>query len=107
MSFPYLSDLIKWLTGLDLPLPLPMFGLCVASAMLVASTLLARELERLYQAGRIGAATVRQKSSAGLAATHRAGFNFCSDAQRHSRGALFSYFGAQRSIFSASRRDDF
>ena len=66
MSFPYLSDLIKWLTGLDLPLPLPMFGLCVASAMLVASTLLARELERLYQAGRIGAATLRQKSSAGL-----------------------------------------
>lgn len=66
MSFPYLSDLIKWLTGADLPLPLPMFGLCVAVAMFVASSLLASELDRLYQAGRIGSATVRRKGSTGL-----------------------------------------
>jgi phosphatidylglycerol:prolipoprotein diacylglycerol transferase len=65
MSYPYLSDLIFALTGYQLPLPLPMFGLCVAAALLVASSLLSRELTRLYAAGKIGAATVRVKGADG------------------------------------------
>ncbi|PRC90759.1 prolipoprotein diacylglyceryl transferase [Solimicrobium silvestre] len=59
MSFPYLSDLVKALTGYDLPLPLPMFGLCVAAAMLVAASFLKRELGRLHAIGKIGVAQVR------------------------------------------------
>jgi phosphatidylglycerol:prolipoprotein diacylglycerol transferase len=56
MSYPYLSDVLKALTGVDLPLPLATFGLFVALAMLAAGECLRRELRRLYAAGRIGAA---------------------------------------------------
>lgn len=51
MSYPYLSDALQALTGLDVPLPLPTFGLCVAGAMLAATALLRRELQRLRIAG--------------------------------------------------------
>jgi phosphatidylglycerol:prolipoprotein diacylglycerol transferase len=61
MSFPYLSDLLKAITGYDLPLPLPMFGICVALAMLVAANCLKRELGRLHAAGRVGTVRVRVK----------------------------------------------
>lgn len=54
MSYPYLSDLVLDLTGLDLPLPIPMFGLFVAVAMLSASRWLQRRLDVLYAAGAIG-----------------------------------------------------
>ena len=37
MSFPYLSDAVKALTGYDLPLPIPMFGLLVACAAIAAA----------------------------------------------------------------------
>jgi phosphatidylglycerol:prolipoprotein diacylglycerol transferase len=56
MSFPYLSDLVYWLTGYRLPLPFAMFGLFVAFAMLAAGACLRRELRRLHAGGRIGMA---------------------------------------------------
>ena len=46
MSYPYLSDAMKALTGLDLPLPLPTFGLCLMGAMLVATEFFRRDLQR-------------------------------------------------------------
>ena len=33
MSYPYLSDVVKALTGIDIPLPIATFGLMVAAAM--------------------------------------------------------------------------
>jgi len=65
MSYPYLSDLIRALTGYDVPLRVPMFGLCVAMALLTASNLLSRELQRLFEAGRIGPATISRKNASG------------------------------------------
>ena len=69
MSYPYLSDLIKALTGLDLPLPFAMFGVFVALGVVVASGRLKAELRRLYRLGRIGPARVREKGSDGVVAT--------------------------------------
>ncbi|MBI3285673.1 MAG: prolipoprotein diacylglyceryl transferase [Burkholderiales bacterium] len=66
MSFPYLSDVVSSLFGYTLPLPLPMFGLFVALAMLIASHCLRRELRRLYESARIGAARVRRKGKRGI-----------------------------------------
>ena len=62
MSFPYLSDLVFYLTGYQLPLPFAMFGLFVAFGALAGGACLRHELARLYRAGRIGPATrlVRQ-----------------------------------------------
>ncbi|MET0856919.1 MAG: prolipoprotein diacylglyceryl transferase family protein, partial [Telluria sp.] len=54
MSYPYLSDVIKALTGYDLPLPIAMFGLFVALAMLAASGSLAKELTRMHASGKLG-----------------------------------------------------
>jgi phosphatidylglycerol:prolipoprotein diacylglycerol transferase len=62
MSFPYLSDLIKALTGYELPLPIAMFGLLVGCAVLVAAAFLRSELRRLYELNRIGDA---QRSASG------------------------------------------
>ena len=56
MAFPYLSDLVRALTGLNLPLPLPMFGLAVAAAFLVSLRVAALEIQRLHEVGRIGPA---------------------------------------------------
>jgi len=53
MSYPYLGDLIRSWFGINLPLPIPMFGLFVATAMLVAAQCLRIELERLQRAGQI------------------------------------------------------
>ena len=47
MSYPYLSDVIKALTGYDLPLPLATFGLLVACAMFAAAACLSAELRRM------------------------------------------------------------
>ena len=62
MSYPYLSDLIRAMTGFDVPLPLPMFGLLVACAMLAAGACLTAELKRMHLAGKLGNA--RRKVSA-------------------------------------------
>jgi phosphatidylglycerol:prolipoprotein diacylglycerol transferase len=56
MSFPYLSDLVYFLTGYRLPLPFAMFGILVAIAALTAGAFLKRELHRLHLDGRIGMA---------------------------------------------------
>ncbi|HEU4776127.1 MAG TPA: prolipoprotein diacylglyceryl transferase [Telluria sp.] len=65
MSFPFLSDLVKAISGYDLPLPLPMFGIFVAIATLVAAGLLRREMARLHAAGRIGTVRTRVKAKDG------------------------------------------
>ena len=54
MSYPYLSDVVKALTGLDLPLPIAMFGLFVALAMLAAAACLSAELRRMHAIGQLG-----------------------------------------------------
>lgn len=51
MSYPYLSDAVRAFTGLDLPLPLPTFGLSVAAAVLVATVAFRKELRRQNAAG--------------------------------------------------------
>jgi phosphatidylglycerol:prolipoprotein diacylglycerol transferase len=56
LAFPYLSDFVRALTGLDLPLPLPTFGLMVAVAMLAAVRVSRLEVSRLHEAGLIGLA---------------------------------------------------
>ncbi len=61
MAYPYLGDLLKALTGLDLPLPLPTFGLMVAVALLVSMSVFERELRRLHEAGHIGLLSRRVK----------------------------------------------
>ena len=65
MSYPYLSDLIRALTGLDLPLPIPMFGLLVVCAMFGAGACLRAQLRRMHASGQIGNA--RRKVGAGVA----------------------------------------
>lgn len=62
MSYPFLSDLVRDMTGLDLPLPMPMFGLFVALAVVVAAYFMKRELRRMYESGIIGPARVREKN---------------------------------------------
>ncbi len=54
MAFPYLHDLLRAATGLDIPLPLPTFGLCVVIAVIAAICVARLELLRLYRAGRLG-----------------------------------------------------
>lgn len=66
MSYPYLSDVIKDLTGLELPLPIATFGLLVAMAILAGAACLKRELARLYAEGRVGPAYKRVKGDDGV-----------------------------------------
>ncbi|MEJ7805947.1 MAG: prolipoprotein diacylglyceryl transferase [Telluria sp.] len=54
MSYPYLSDLVRAVTGLDLPLPVPLFGLLVVCAMFAAAACLRAQLRRMHAAGQIG-----------------------------------------------------
>ena len=54
MSFPYLSDVVRALTGVDLPLPIATFGLMVACATLAAGACLKAQMRRLHQAGLLG-----------------------------------------------------
>ncbi len=70
MSFPYLSDVVQTFTGISLPLPLPMFGLFVGLAVVLASLCLKQELRRLYAAGQIGMATLSGKGANGSTMTH-------------------------------------
>ncbi|WP_323098503.1 prolipoprotein diacylglyceryl transferase [Intrasporangium sp. YIM S08009] len=52
-AYPYLSDLVKALTGADLPLPVPMFGLLVLLAVGAATVVLRIELRRRWSAGEL------------------------------------------------------
>jgi phosphatidylglycerol:prolipoprotein diacylglycerol transferase len=51
MSFPYLSDLINYIFGTDIHLPIAMFGTFVALAIVVAVLLAQREVQRLERLG--------------------------------------------------------
>lgn len=51
--YPRISDLFQDLFGLDLPLPLYSFGLMVAVAILVATWMTRKELDRMYARGLI------------------------------------------------------
>jgi phosphatidylglycerol:prolipoprotein diacylglycerol transferase len=53
-AYPYLSDVVKALTGADLPLPMPMFGLLVLVALVAATFVLRIELRRRWSAGELG-----------------------------------------------------
>lgn len=68
MSFPYLSDVIKALTGYDVPLPIAMFGLFVAFAMLAASSSLKAELGRMHRCGQLAIVKRRVKGNDGAQA---------------------------------------
>ena len=59
MSFPYLKDLLRAATGLDLPLPLPTFGLCVLGAAALSIYVATLEVRRRHETGQIGFATRR------------------------------------------------
>jgi phosphatidylglycerol:prolipoprotein diacylglycerol transferase len=66
MAYPSLGDLIRDLTGLDLPLPIPTFGLLVALALLAAVQLAESELRRKHAAGEMPLAHRSSKTKAGL-----------------------------------------
>ena len=51
--YPYLSDILKDLFGIDLPFDIYSFGAMVALGALTAGALLGRELDRYYKEGRI------------------------------------------------------
>lgn len=65
MSYPYLSDVVRALTGLNLPLPIPMFGLLVVCAMVAGAACLRAQLRRMHQIGKIGNARRRVKAGDG------------------------------------------
>ncbi|NRR31016.1 prolipoprotein diacylglyceryl transferase [Oxalobacteraceae bacterium] len=66
MSYPYLSDVIKAVTGLDVPIPIAMFGLFVACAMLAAGANFGAELRRMHEAGQLGSARRQVKGQGGV-----------------------------------------
>jgi len=63
--YPRLSDLLLDLFGIDFPLPLYSFGLMVATAILTATWLLRRELDRMYAAGIVGPVDVKEPGKHG------------------------------------------
>lgn len=52
-AYPHLGDVVKALTGADLPLPMPMFGLLVLVALVAATFVLRVELRRRWTAGEL------------------------------------------------------
>lgn len=65
MAYPFLSDLVRDLTGLDLPLPIPMFGLMVALAFVTVTLVFQGELKRLHESGLLGFARRRERGPDG------------------------------------------
>ena len=61
--YPRLSDLFRDFLGFDFPLPIYSFGFMVAMAVMTAAWLLQKELDRLYQAGRIGSVKIPDPSA--------------------------------------------
>jgi phosphatidylglycerol:prolipoprotein diacylglycerol transferase len=56
MAYPYLQDLVRAATGLDLPLPVPTFGLCVLGAILICEVIAKADVKRLHALGQLGPA---------------------------------------------------
>jgi len=52
-SFPYLNDLLVAVLGIDLPLPIPMFGLLVGMAIVVSTWVFSRNVRRAVEIGRL------------------------------------------------------
>ncbi|MEM8599442.1 MAG: prolipoprotein diacylglyceryl transferase family protein [Bacteroidota bacterium] len=67
--YPRISDLTRDLFGFEFPIPLYSFGLMVAVAILVATELTRREVDRLYAVGRLPAATISEKNKKGRTVT--------------------------------------
>ena len=63
--YPRISDLLADLFGIDLPLPLYSFGLMVAVAILTATWLARKELDRMYAAGQIGPVEIKEPGKNG------------------------------------------
>jgi len=63
VSFPYLQDLLRAATGIDVPLPVPTFGLCVLGAALISISVAKREVRRRHELGEIGFAIRRVRKS--------------------------------------------
>jgi phosphatidylglycerol:prolipoprotein diacylglycerol transferase len=63
--YPRLSDLFNDLFGFDLPLPLYSFGLMVAVAILTATWLARKELDRMYAAGIVGPVEMKEPGKNG------------------------------------------
>lgn len=59
--YPRLTDLLRDLFGIDLPLPLYSFGLMVAIAIVTATALTRREFDRMYRSGLLPAVTVKER----------------------------------------------
>jgi phosphatidylglycerol---prolipoprotein diacylglyceryl transferase len=57
MSFPYLTDIFIALFGTRWTLPIPTFGLVVAAAMVLATSVARREAKRLEATGKLPAST--------------------------------------------------
>ena len=74
--YPRLSDLLTDAFGISFPLPIYSFGAMVATAILLAGWLLARELDRMHAAGQVPAMRVRAAAppvKAGAGGRARAG----------------------------------
>ena len=63
--YPRISDLTRDLFGFELPFPLHSFGLLVALAIVAASALAKRELDRMYAAGQVGPVRIPVKDTRG------------------------------------------
>lgn len=70
--YPRLSDLFRDLLGFDFPIPLYSFGLMVAVAILTATWLVRKELDRMYAEGRVGPVTVKERDEKGRERTVKA-----------------------------------
>ncbi len=59
--YPTLSDALKDLFGIDLPLPFPMFGFFVALSFLAAAYFFTKELKRKEKIGWLKSTTIKEK----------------------------------------------
>ncbi|MEM8559671.1 MAG: prolipoprotein diacylglyceryl transferase family protein [Bacteroidota bacterium] len=69
--YPRISDLTQDLFGFEFPIPLYSFGLMVAIAILVATELSRREIDRLYSVGRLPATPIKEKGKNGRTVTRQ------------------------------------
>lgn len=67
--YPRITDLLKDFLGIDFPLPIYSFGFMMAVAILTASWIAGRELQRLQKNGRLGKITQTVKDKAGKVQT--------------------------------------
>jgi len=63
MAFPYISDLINYYFGTSWSIPIAMFGLFIALAIVVAASLAKREVIRFEKQGRLPSLTVTNKAT--------------------------------------------